>query len=81
MDIEKTLPEFISEIKICLQSEKYESALNILLDAIKIFPNEVSLIINIGNIHNYKGRPDQAESYYKKAIEIEESKEAYNNLS
>jgi len=81
MDIEKTLPEFISEIKICLQSEKYDLALKILLDAIKIFPNEVSLIINIGNIHNYRGRPDQAESYYKKAIEIEESKEAYNNLS
>ncbi len=81
MDIDKTLPEFISEIKICLQSNKFDSALNVLLDAIKIFPNEVSLIINIGNIHNYRGRPDQAESYYKKAIEIEESKEAYNNLS
>tara|TARA_A100001035_G_C27780622_1_gene501562 strand:+ start:310 stop:2058 length:1749 start_codon:yes stop_codon:yes gene_type:complete len=81
MDKHKNLQEFISETKLCLESDNYEAALDILLQAIKIFPKEVSLVINIGNIHKYRGRPRQAENYYKKALEIEESKEAYNNLS
>ena len=81
MNAKKTLEEFISDTKKHLESEEYDSALKILLGAIKIYPNEPSLIINIGNIHKHRGRPRQAENYYKKALEIKESKEAYNNLS
>ena len=67
MSSQKTLQEFISETRNFLNSGDYDSALNVLLDAIKVFPNETSLIINIGNIHKLKGRPDQAENYYKKS--------------
>ena len=81
MNAKKTLEEFISDTKKHLESEEYDSALKILLGAIKIYPNEPSLIINIGNIHKHRGRLKQAENYYKKALEIKESKEAYNNLS
>ncbi len=81
MNAKKTLEEFISDTKKHLESEEYDSALKILLGAIKVYPNEPSLIINIGNIHKHRGRPRQAENYYKKALEIKESKEAYNNLS
>ena len=81
MNAKKTLEEFISDTKKHLESEEYDSALKILLGAIKVYPNEPSLIINIGNIHKHRGRPNQAENYYKKALEIKESKEAYNNLS
>lgn len=81
MNNKKNLQEFISEAKLFLQSQKYEEALDILLEAIKIFPTESSLIINIGNIHKHRGRPRQAENYYKRALEISESKEAYNNLA
>ena len=77
----KTLQEFISETKIYLKSGEYDLALDVLLSAIKVFPNEIPLIINIGNILKHKGRTDQAESYYKKSLEIEKNKEAYNNLS
>ena len=77
----KTLQEFISETKIYLKSGEYDLALDVLLSAIKVFPNEIPLIINIGNILKHKGRSDQAESYYKKSLEIEKTKEAYNNLS
>ena len=79
MSTHKTLSEFISETKICLESADYDSALEILLDAIKVFPSETSLIINIGNIHKHKGAQIK-QSYYKKSLEIENSKEAYNNL-
>ena len=81
MNAKKTLEEFISDTKKHLESEEYDSALKILLGAIKVYPNEPSLIINIGNIHKHRGRLKQAENYYKKALEIKESKEAYNNLS
>ena len=81
MNAKKTLEEFISDTKKHLESEEYDSALKILLDAIKVYPNEPSLIINIGNIHKHRGLPRQAENYYKKSLEIKESKEAYNNLS
>ena len=76
MHTDKTLQEFISETKKYLQSEDYDVALEILLNAIKVFPNETSLLINIGNIHKHKGRPIQAENYYKKALEIKNLKEA-----
>ncbi len=81
MQTNKTLQEFISETKKYLQSEDYDVALEILLNAIKVFPNETSLLINIGNIYKHKGRPIQAENYYKKALEIKNLKEAYNNLA
>jgi protein O-GlcNAc transferase len=81
MSNQKELQEFISEAKLLLQSQNYEEALDILLEAIKIYPTESSLIINIGNIHKHRDRPRQAENYYKRAIEINESKEAYNNLA
>lgn len=81
MDTKKTLKEFFSEIKKPLEHGDYDSALEIMRDAIKVYPEESSLIINIGNIHKHKGSARQAENYYKKALEIEESKEAHNNLS
>ena len=81
MSANRTLEEFISDTRKHLESEEFDSALKVLLAAIKIFPNETSLIINIGNIHKHRGRPIQAENYYKKALEIKESKEAHNNLS
>ena len=81
MRTNKSLQEFISETKKYLQSEEYDVALEILLNAIKVFPDETSLLINIGNIHKHRGRPAQAENYYKRVLEIKKSKEAYNNLS
>ena len=62
MNAKKTLEEFISDTKKHLESEEYDSALKILLGAIKVYPNEPSLIINIGNIHKHRGRPRQAEN-------------------
>ena len=57
------------------------NSLKILLGAIKIYPNEPSLIINIGNIHKHRGRLKQAENYYKKALEINSKHAgAHNNL-
>ena len=81
MNANRTLQEFISDAREHLESEEFDSALKVLLAATKIFPNDTSLIINIGNIHKHRGRPIQAENYYKKALEIKESKEAHNNLS
>ena len=81
MSSKKTLKEFISEIRIPLESGDYDSALKILLDAIKVYPDESSLVINIGNIYRHKGKLRTAENYYKKSLEIKESKEAHNNLS
>ena len=70
MSANRTLEEFISDTRKHLESEEFDSALKVLLAAIKIFPNETSLIINIGNIHKHRGRPIQAENYYKKSLEI-----------
>ena len=55
MSSHKTLQEFISETKIYLKSGEYDLALDVLLSAIKVFPNEIPLIINIGNILKHKG--------------------------
>ena len=81
MNTKKSLEEFISDIKRCLESEDYENAKKILIDALEFFPNQPSLLINLGNIYKCFGDYEEAENYYKKVLEIEISKEAYNNLS
>ena len=81
MNTKKPLEEFISNIKECLESKDYEKATKILLDALDVYPNQPSLLINLGNIYKYLGSYGQAENYYKKSLEIENLKEANNNLS
>ena len=81
MNTKKPLEEFISNIKECLESEDYEKATKILLDALDVYPNQPSLLINLGNIYKYLGSYGQSENYYKKSLEIENLKEANNNLS
>ena len=54
MSANRTLQEFVSDAREHLESEEFDSALEVLLAAIKIFPNEISLIINIGNIHKHQ---------------------------
>ena len=81
MNTKKTLEEFISYIKECLKSEDYDNALKALLTAIEVYPDQPPLLINVGNIYKCIGDYKQAENYYKKVLEIKNSKEAHNNLS
>ena len=72
--MKKKLKEFYSDIREPLEKGDYDSALKVLREAIKIYPEEPSLIVNIGNIFKHKGSTRQAENYYKKALEIKNLK-------
>ena len=70
MNTKKSLEEFISDIKRCLESEDYENAKKILIDALEFFPNQPSLLINLGNIYkcfgDYEEEVDQLRQFKNK---------------
>ena len=77
----KTLNEYISEFKSFINSNDYLSCIDLLLQAIKHFPHEEKLKLNLGNIYKMLERNEEAIDVYTSLLETSLSSIAYNNLS
>lgn len=56
---------------ICIDNKKYEEALDLLLRAEKIKPNDNVILNNIGNLYSYLGNFSLAFEYLEKSIQID----------
>ena len=77
----KNLSEYISEFKSFINSNDYLPCIDLLLQAIKHFPHEEKLKLNLGNIYKLLDRKDEAIDIYASLLETPFSSIAYNNLS
>ena len=77
----KNLSEYISEFKSFINTNDYLPCIDLLLQAIKHFPHEEKLKLNLGNIYKLLDRKDEAIDVYVSLLETPFSSIAYNNLS
>ena len=81
MSLKKSLEDYVVTIQSCLQKQDFSNALNAINDALIDYPSNPKLYINGGNIYKINGDLNNAEIYFKRALEIHKSKEVLNNLS
>ena len=77
----KTLNEYISELKSLINNNDYIPCIDLLLQAIKHYPYEEKLKLNLGNIYKMLERKDEAIDVYTSLLKTSLSSIAYNNLS
>jgi predicted O-linked N-acetylglucosamine transferase (SPINDLY family) len=78
---DKTLNEYISELKSFINSNNYHSCTDLLLQAIKHYPHEDKLKLNLGNIYKMLDQTNDAIETYTSLLETPLSYMANNNLS
>ena len=78
---DRTLNEYISELKSFIDSNNYLSCIDLLLQAIKHYPDEDKLKLNLGNIYKMLDRTNDAIDTYTSLQETPLSYMANNNLS
>ena len=78
---QKSLNEYIEQIKNLVQSKKYINCIELLHNAIRDFPQENKLKLNLGNIYKLVGKNSQAIDVYLSLINSDFSAFANNNLS
>ena len=77
----KNLSEYISELKSFINTNDYLPCIDLLLKAIKDYPHEEKLKLNLGNIYKMLDRKDEAINVYTSLLETPLSSIANNNLS
>lgn len=77
----RTLNEYISQLKSFINNNDYLPCVELLLQAIKSYPNEEKLKLNLGNIYKLLDRKNKAIDVYTSLLETSYSSIAYNNLS
>lgn len=78
---QKSLNEYIEQIKNLVQSKNYIDCIELLHNAIRDFPQENKLKLNLGNIYKLVGKNSQAIDVYLSLINSDFSAFANNNLS
>lgn len=78
---QKSLDEYIGQIKNLVQSKNYIDCIELLNNAIRDFPQENKLKLNLGNIYKLVGKNNQAIDLYLTLINSDISAFANNNLS
>ena len=78
---QKSLNEYIEQIKNLVQSKNYLDCIELLNNAIRDFPQENKLKLNLGNIYKLVGKNNQAIDVYLSLINSDFSAFANNNLS
>ena len=78
---QKSLNEYIEQIKNLVQSKNYIDCVELLNNAIRDFPQENKLKLNLGNIYKLVGKNNQAIDVYLSLINSDFSAFANNNLS
>ena len=77
----KNLSEYISELKGFINNYDYLPCIDLLLQAIKHYPHEEKLKLNLGNIYKMLDRKDEAIDVYSSLLKTSFSSIANNNLS
>ena len=77
----KNLSEYISELKSFINTNDYLPCIDLLLKAIKDYPHEEKLKLNLGNIYKMLDRKDEAIDVYASLLKTPFSSIANNNLS
>ena len=78
---QKSLNEYIEQLKNLVQSSNYIDCVDLLNNAIKDYPEENKLKLNLGNIYKLVGKNGQAIDVYLSLINSDFSAIANNNLS
>ena len=78
---QKSLNEYIEQIKNLVQSSNYIDCVDLLNNAIKDYPEENKLKLNLGNIYKLLGKNDQAIALFLSLVNSDCSAFANNNLS
>ena len=78
---QKSLNEYIEQIKNLVQSNNYIDCIELLHNAIRDFPQENKLKLNLGNIYKLVGKNNQAIDVYLSLMNSDFSAFANNNLS
>ena len=78
---QESLNEYIEQIKNLVQSKNYIDCIELLNNAIRDFPQENKLKLNLGNIYKLVGKNDLAIDMYLSLTNSDFSAFANNNLS
>ena len=79
--LKKTLNEFITQLKINLESKNYIESISLLLSAIEQYPKEYNLKLNLGNVYKLLGKTNDAINTYNSLLQTPLESIAHNNLS
>ena len=77
----KTLNEYLEQLKIYVQQSNYIDSIDLLNHAISQYPEENKLKLNLGNIYKLLERNDDAIKIFSMLENSELADLAYNNLS
>ena len=77
----KTLNEYLEQLKIYIQRQDYAESVDLLNNAISQYPEENKLKLNLGNIYKLLDQKDDALSIFSMLKSSELSDLANNNLS
>jgi len=75
-------PEFINaQAILCVQTQEFEAACNILLDAIARYPANADLMYNLGYTYQYMNDDKKALELYKRTMELTDDVDFLSSLS
>lgn len=73
---------FLNIANIFYFKNEFDKSIEILEQALKIFPDYLDIYVNLGNCYNGKQQPEKAVYYFKKALEIDKNDlDARHNLA
>ena len=77
----KTLNEYLEQLKIYVQQSNYIDSIDLLKNAISQYPEENKLKLNLGNIYKLLDQNDDAANIFSTLKNSELADLANNNLS
>ena len=77
----KTLNEYLEQLKIYVQQSNYTDSIDLLKNAISQYPDENKLKLNLGNIYKLLDQNDDAVDIFASLENSELADLANNNLS
>ena len=77
----KTLNEYLEQLKIYVEGQNYDKSIDLLNDAIRHYPKENKLKLNLGNIYKLLDEKENAVSIFSALKNTELADLANNNLS
>tara|TARA_B100001113_G_scaffold72365_1_gene56019 strand:- start:4237 stop:5937 length:1701 start_codon:yes stop_codon:yes gene_type:complete len=77
----KTLNEYLSQLKNLVEEKKFEPCIDLLLDAIRQYPDDSKLKLNLGNVYKVTGEISNAKEIYSSLLLTSYKEIAQNNLA
>ena len=76
----KSLNEYLNQVKELINAGDFESCINLLSDAINQYPEEYKLKLNLGNVYKFLGDIPNAKEIYNSLLDTPYKTIAQNNL-